>query len=134
MVISATTTSAYWNLVSLSYKWAELRRVKKGCQSSPPLRIASDIRCCGVAGDHIYNQYNMMIRGICNQFLTSGGGMISRYNMGLKRCTECSLFIKFEGIRCPCCSHVLRTKSRSRDNHQTFRFWESIHFLKLIFL
>ena len=57
-------------------------------------------------------------KGICNQFLTSGGGMISRYRMGFKRCTECNLFIKYEGIRCPCCSHVLRTKSRSRDNLQ----------------
>jgi len=36
-------------------------------------------------------------KGICDKFLTSGGGMISRYRLGFKRCTECGLFIKYEG-------------------------------------
>jgi rRNA maturation endonuclease Nob1 len=47
--------------------------------------------------------------------------MVSRYRMGFKRCTECNLFIKYEGTRCPCCSHVLRTKSRNRDNDRITR-------------
>jgi hypothetical protein len=53
-------------------------------------------------------------KGKCNKFLAKGGGSQSPYRMGFKRCTECGLFIIYEGIRCPCCSCVLRTKSRNK--------------------
>lgn len=35
-----------------------------------------------------------------------------RYEQGQKRCHECEIFIKWEGLWCPCCGHLLRTKSR----------------------
>jgi len=31
-----------------------------------------------------------------------------------KRCTFCGIFISFDGIRCPCCKIILRTKPRGR--------------------
>jgi len=35
-----------------------------------------------------------------------------RYEQGQKRCHECEIFIKWEGLWCPCCGHLLRTKPR----------------------
>jgi len=35
-----------------------------------------------------------------------------RYEDGEKRCSVCTIFIKIDDIRCPCCSAKLRTKSR----------------------
>ena len=36
------------------------------------------------------------------------------YIGGGKRCTECALFVDWEGIHCPCCGTKLRVKIRSR--------------------
>jgi rRNA maturation endonuclease Nob1 len=36
-----------------------------------------------------------------------------RYEQGQKRCHECELFIEWEGLWCPCCGHLLRTKPRA---------------------
>ena len=36
-----------------------------------------------------------------------------RYEQGQKRCSECDIFIEWEGLRCPCCEHLLRTKPRA---------------------
>ena len=38
------------------------------------------------------------------------GGL--RYSSGQKRCTSCSIFIKWEGLFCPCCGYKLRTMPR----------------------
>ncbi len=38
---------------------------------------------------------------------------ISRYATGQKRCQVCELFIKWEGIFCPCCGCRLRTRPRN---------------------
>ena len=36
------------------------------------------------------------------------------YLGGGKRCTECALFVDWEGIHCPCCGTKLRIRIRSR--------------------
>ncbi|MGH9952402.1 MAG: hypothetical protein ACRD5J_12290, partial [Nitrososphaeraceae archaeon] len=56
---------------------------------------------------------------------TRRGGAHSPYRLGFKRCTECGLFIKYSGIRCPCCSHTLRTKSRNKGKKYVSvrKFW-----------
>ena len=36
-----------------------------------------------------------------------------RYEQGQKRCHKCELFIKWEGLWCPCCGYLLRTKPRA---------------------
>jgi len=46
-------------------------------------------------------------KGICTRFDKTGGGKQSAYGLGYKRCSECSLYIRFEGSRCPCCKHSL---------------------------
>ena len=52
-------------------------------------------------------------RGICRDYESKGIRMKFKYRAGQKRCTYCGLFIVFEGVRCPCCKTILRTKPRS---------------------
>ncbi|NOJ32063.1 MAG: hypothetical protein DA329_08000 [Candidatus Nitrosocosmicus sp.] len=52
-------------------------------------------------------------KGICLRYDKVGGGKNSAYAQGYKRCTGCSLYIKYNGIRCPCCNFPLRTKKRN---------------------
>ncbi len=37
------------------------------------------------------------------------------YAEGHKRCVECELFLKCDGMRCPCCDHILRIKPHNND-------------------
>ena len=43
---------------------------------------------------------------------TTGGGKLSAYGQGYKRCSACDVFIKTDGARCPCCKLPLRVKKR----------------------
>jgi hypothetical protein len=58
-------------------------------------------------------------KGICKQHKAlrlangSGGRGGRRYSAGQKRCTICELFIKWDGLWCPCCGCRLRTKPRN---------------------
>ena len=40
------------------------------------------------------------------------GGKI--YRNGVKYCSTCSIFMKIDGYRCPCCQSNLRSKSHTR--------------------
>ena len=51
---------------------------------------------------------------------------LSRYAMGNKRCHQCTLFIKWDGLLCPCCGYKLRTRPR----HSKFK--EKLREQKLI--
>lgn len=51
--------------------------------------------------------------GICLklEFKTSRGRRTD-YTLGVKRCNHCEIYIKYDGIFCPCCGIRLRYKSR----------------------
>jgi hypothetical protein len=49
----------------------------------------------------------MTCKGICIRHKASG-----RYVTGNKRCQVCEIFIKCDGIFCPCCSSRLRMGPR----------------------
>jgi hypothetical protein len=54
----------------------------------------------------------MTCRGICHRHRAqerSGG----RYANGQKRCQVCQIYMKWDGLRCPCCRSRLRTKSHN---------------------
>lgn len=38
---------------------------------------------------------------------------VGRYASGQKRCQICEIFIKHDGLWCPCCGYRLRTKPRN---------------------
>ncbi|KAA2279710.1 hypothetical protein F1Z66_12550 [Candidatus Nitrosocosmicus sp. SS] len=68
--------------------------------------------------DSIFNSVSLGIcilvcKGLCVRFDRTGGGKESVYALGYKRCTGCSLYIKYNGIRCPCCNYPLRTRKRN---------------------
>jgi uncharacterized Zn finger protein (UPF0148 family) len=51
----------------------------------------------------------MPCKGICIRYKTPS----NHYTNGHKRCKECELFIKWDGVLCPCCGHKLRTRPRN---------------------
>ena len=59
-------------------------------------------------------------KGICHRFRNIGGGKYSAYELGFKRCSECDIYIKFAGPRCPCCRYPLRSKKRNYTKVRTF--------------
>ena len=51
-------------------------------------------------------------RGLCDRIQSKSFGNNHKYENGYKRCSFCNIFMKFNGLRCPCCTLKLRTKSR----------------------
>jgi hypothetical protein len=49
----------------------------------------------------------MACKGICIRYKS-----YRRYAAGSKRCNQCNLFIKWDGLLCPCCGYKLRTRPR----------------------
>ena len=60
----------------------------------------------------------MSCKNICVEYKAKKpvGGM--RYLAGQKRCQHCQLFIKWDGVRCPCCSTKLRSNPRRKEMKQ----------------
>jgi hypothetical protein len=50
----------------------------------------------------------MTCKGICIRHRAS-----NHYASGQKRCQVCDLFIKWDGLFCPCCGYKLRTRPRN---------------------
>ena len=56
----------------------------------------------------------MQCNGSCKKFKAkSNSNEDGRYERGQKRCHKCEIFIQWEGLWCPCCGYLLRTKPRS---------------------
>jgi hypothetical protein len=49
----------------------------------------------------------MACKGICIRYKS-----YRRYAAGSKRCNQCNLFIKWDGLWCPCCGYRLRNGPR----------------------
>ena len=54
----------------------------------------------------------MVCKGICIRHKASGPISSGRYATGQKRCQICVIFIKWDGIFCPCCGYRLRIGPR----------------------
>src|SRR2546422_3356621 len=55
----------------------------------------------------------MTCKGICTRHKAQKPVGAGRYASGQKRCQICEIFIKWEGLWCPCCGYRLRTKPRN---------------------
>ncbi len=55
----------------------------------------------------------MTCKGICVRYKAQKPVGVGRYATGQKRCQICELFIKWDGLWCPCCGYRLRTKPRN---------------------
>ena len=51
----------------------------------------------------------MTCKGICVLYKA----VSNHYANGHKRCQQCGIFIKWDGLRCPCCGYKLRTRPRN---------------------
>ena len=56
---------------------------------------------------------DMTCKGICTRYKAQKPVGTGRYASGQKRCQICEIFIKWEGLWCPCCGYRLRTKPRN---------------------
>ena len=65
---------------------------------------------CGVdEGSTMIDDPNNQCDNFCLQIKT-----IPRYSKGVRYCKYCDVFIKVEGVTCPCCSH--KTRGRRADS------------------
>jgi hypothetical protein len=55
----------------------------------------------------------MVCKGICMRHKAQKPVGMGRYAAGQRRCQICQMFIKWEGLWCPCCGYRLRTKPRN---------------------
>jgi len=55
----------------------------------------------------------MTCKGICPRYKAQKPVGTGRYASGQRRCQICEIFIKWEGLWCPCCGYRLRTKPRN---------------------
>lgn len=56
----------------------------------------------------------MACKGICLRLRAMKQFGLGRYSDGQKRCQMCSIFIKWEGLICPCCGYRLRKRPRNK--------------------
>ena len=54
----------------------------------------------------------MTCKNICENYRATKPVGTGRYASGQRRCQVCQIFIKWEGLWCPCCGYRLRTKPR----------------------
>jgi hypothetical protein len=52
-------------------------------------------------------------KGICERYKINKPCGTGRYSVGQKRCNHCNIFVKWDGIFCPCCGCRLRLKPRN---------------------
>ncbi|MRN41691.1 MAG: hypothetical protein FIO02_11715 [Nitrosopumilales archaeon] len=55
----------------------------------------------------------MTCKGICIRHKAHKPVGAGRYSTGQKRCQICEIFLKWDGLWCPCCGYRLRTKPRN---------------------
>lgn len=55
----------------------------------------------------------MGCKEICLRYKATGTIIGGRYRNGQKRCQVCDLFLKWDGLWCPCCGYKLRSKPRN---------------------
>ena len=54
----------------------------------------------------------MTCKNVCENYKATKPVGTGRYASGQRRCQVCQIFIKWEGLWCPCCGYRLRTKPR----------------------
>ena len=63
----------------------------------------------------------MSCKGICVQYKADFIPKIGYYARGCKRCQTCDIYVNWEGLRCPCCSSILRVGPRLPANKQRLK-------------
>ena len=51
-------------------------------------------------------------KGICGPYIVPRNPLVSPYEDGIKRCSLCVIWIRWDGKFCPCCKLPLRNRPR----------------------
>ncbi len=62
---------------------------------------------------------SVLCKGNCFKYKATKDGGKSRYKNGQSRCTNCMMFIIWEGVFCPCCGARLK-KTTSKSKYKNF--------------
>jgi hypothetical protein len=73
----------------------------------------------------------MTCKGICIRHKAMKPVGSGRYSTGQKRCQVCEIFLKWEGLWCPCCGYRLRTRPRNLKYKAKLRTRKKIDEYKL---
>ena len=57
-----------------------------------------------------------LCKGFCIDYKAERTSNGFRYDVGQKRCTVCSLYLRVDTVCCPCCGARLRSKARHRES------------------
>jgi hypothetical protein len=64
----------------------------------------------------------MVCKGICIRHRAQRpAGSFGRYATGQKRCQVCAIFIRWDGLWCPCCGCRVRTRSHNSKLKQKLK-------------
>ena len=63
----------------------------------------------------------MTCKGICIRHKAQKPVRSGRYATGQKRCQVCEIFLKWDGIWCPCCGYRVRTRPRGQKFKERLR-------------
>jgi hypothetical protein len=56
---------------------------------------------------------SVICNGTCRRYKVTKPTDNGRYMVGQKRCNSCAIFIRWDGIFCPCCNCRLRVSPRN---------------------
>ena len=63
----------------------------------------------------------MTCKGICIRHKAPRPAIGNRYSTGQKRCQVCEIFLKWDGLWCPCCGYRLRMRPRNLKSELKLR-------------
>src|SRR5688572_26128727 len=78
----------------------------------------------------VYTKH-MTCKGICVRHKAQKPVGSGRYATGQKRCQICEIFIKWDGLWCPCCGYRLRSKPRNLKYKAKLRAKQRIEIAKI---
>ncbi len=61
------------------------------------------------------------IMEIAGMKLETRAGNRGSFRLGYKRCSKCQYFILYDGIRCPCCNGLLKSKPINNKSRRKLR-------------
>ena len=63
----------------------------------------------------------MTCKSICVKYEATGSILGGRYYTGQSRCQVCEIWVRWDGVWCPCCGQRLRKKPRNSTFKTTLR-------------
>lgn len=74
----------------------------------------------------------MRCKGVCESYRALKNSSGARYADGQKRCQGCEIFIKWDGIFCPCCGRRLRLKPRNKIYKEKLRSMKLLKNIRIL--